>query len=135
MSQDAVAPKKKHPGGRPSKYKPKYCQEIIDCGKRGDTLVHFANSILVTKQTLHEWASVHPEFYDALSISKSLNEEYWLNLAKNRGNGITNGSDTIIKYMLSASHGYREKTDVVSNVTADVTSKSTVDISFVDLKP
>lgn len=136
MAQDAVTTTKTPKVGRPSKYKKEYCQQIIECGKRGDTLVHFACDIGVVKDTLNEWASVHPEFSDALKVCKQENEKYWINLAKNRANGQqSRGSDILIKFMLSSSHGYREKTDVVQEVTADVTTKSTVDINFVDLKP
>ena len=133
MAQDAVQTKK--PIGRPSKYRKEYCQQIIDSGRRGETLVHFACDIMVTKDTLLEWASKHEDFSVALKIAKQLNEAYWLNLANSRGAGLHQGSDTIIKFMLSSAHGYREASDVNQTVTADVTLNGKVDITFVDINP
>lgn len=131
MAQDAVQTKV----GRPSKYKKEYCQKIIESGKRGETLVHFACDIGVSKDTINEWATKHEDFSDALKLCKQHNEKYWLNLAASRAEGKHQGSDTIIRYMLSASHGYRESSDVNQTISADVTTHDKVEITFVDLKP
>lgn len=50
------------PEGRPSLYKPAYCNEVIDCGSRGLSLTAFAGEIGVSRDTINEWQRVHPEF-------------------------------------------------------------------------
>lgn len=123
----------KRKAGQPTKYKPEYCQKVIDYGLNGDTMVSLASELRVTKSTIYEWASVHKEFSDALHICKLNSEAYWLNLAKTRAKGESQGSDTIIKYILSAAHGLREGTD--NTLVADVNTNSKVEIHFSELKP
>lgn len=111
--------------GQPTKYKPIYCKKAIELGKQGKQTVSIACACGVSKQTIHEWASVHPEFSDALAQSRAFCEQWYLNKAQERAEGGNPGaSDTLIKFMLSAAHGYREKTDV--NMAAQVDAKITV---------
>ena len=50
------------PAGRPSLYKPEYCEAVLECGSRGLSLTAFAGEINVCRDTITEWMSVHPEF-------------------------------------------------------------------------
>ena len=50
------------PAGRPSKYDPKYCEEVIKVMGEGLSLTAFAGRIGVDRDTINEWRSVHPEF-------------------------------------------------------------------------
>lgn len=59
------------PGGRPSKYSEAYCSEVIDCMGRGFSLTAFAGEIGVSRETVYEWARVHPEFSDAVKRAKA----------------------------------------------------------------
>lgn len=54
--------------GRPSKYDPAYCAEVIQAGTRGFSLTAFAGMILVARDTLSEWMNVHPDFSAAIKI-------------------------------------------------------------------
>ena len=79
--------------GRPTKYDPKYCDEIIEyfnddayreCvdanGKeylmpnKFNTLAAWCASIGIHRDTMHEWSKVHPEFSDSLKKAKALQE-------------------------------------------------------------
>jgi hypothetical protein len=57
----------KHPGGRPSQYRPEYCQAVIDFTSQGFSLTAFAGSIRVAKDTVYEWIKVHAQFSDAVA--------------------------------------------------------------------
>lgn len=75
-------------GGRPSKYKPEYCDKIIehfDITPFSDkvsihgpipnlfpTFERFAHSIGVHRDTLHEWCTKHKEFSDAYKRAHDL---------------------------------------------------------------
>lgn len=93
----------KHPGGRPTKYDPIYCKQIIEffdiepinykditiTYKDGSTkefteeeaaplpmLSGFANKIGVDRETLLEWTKQHPEFSTAYKKAKQLQTEF-----------------------------------------------------------
>lgn len=91
-----------HAGGRPTDYKPRYCQDIIkffdvpftreriksvttykDGTVKEETeevannlphLISFARKIGVTYETIREWGKVHPEFSVALKEVKQMRE-------------------------------------------------------------
>lgn len=82
--------------GRPTKYRPEYCEKILEffsqapfqeikCPDTGNIkrfgnpmpfLSTFAKEIGVNQDTLHEWSRVHPEFSEALKKAKSLQKEF-----------------------------------------------------------
>ncbi len=51
--------------GRPTDYKPEYCQMLIDHMAEGFSFESFAAVIKVTRSTLYEWVSAQPDFSDA----------------------------------------------------------------------
>jgi hypothetical protein len=53
------------PGGRPTKYQPEYCEEVLEAARGGYSLTAFAGMLEVDRGTLNEWMSVHPEFSKA----------------------------------------------------------------------
>ena len=94
-----------HAGGRPTKYKPEYCQQLIaymtqepweevevtHTNRKGETwtetklrprpirfLTVFAHEIGVTRDTLAEWYRVHPEFSDAYTRAREMQAEHLL---------------------------------------------------------
>ncbi len=95
--------KKKHPGGRPTKYKPEYCQKIIEffnrpltktiketrTTKNGSEIIReievpetfptkegFAHSIGVLTQTLEKWAKKIPQFSEAFTHAGELQKQF-----------------------------------------------------------
>ena len=121
MSTPRKRPEDKIKAGRPTKYLPKYCKTAIAMGRRGETIVHLANSLGVSKDTINEWTRVWPEFSDAMKQNKCLSEQWWIKHAMERAEGTGTGSDRMIAFMLSAAYGYREKTDVKSETQTQVT--------------
>lgn len=78
-----MARKPKGPGGRPSKYDPAYCQQLIDHMSEGASLLSFAAEIDVNRDTLHEWARVHPEFSEAVTRGKAKCAAWWEKVGRN----------------------------------------------------
>ena len=81
---DARPKSGKHPGGRPTAYRPEFCDEIVEYFERTTTddgeaffpqFVGFAHSIGVTRNTLLNWCEVHPEFLSAYQSAKGLQEQ------------------------------------------------------------
>ena len=67
----------KGPGGRPSKYKPEYCQLLINHMKKGLSFETFAAEVDVAPETLYEWCKAHEEFLHAKKIAKSHCQALW----------------------------------------------------------
>lgn len=63
--------------GRPSEYKPEYCQEVIDFMSEGYSIGAFAGHIGVARQTLYNWMDAHPEFMDAVKVAEGLSQNAW----------------------------------------------------------
>lgn len=79
--------------GRPTKYRPEYCQKAIDyfnaepyleevddegniTRKVSDlpTFQHLASILKINQDTLYEWAKKHPAFSEALTICKQMQQ-------------------------------------------------------------
>lgn len=58
-------------GGRPSKYSPAYCNEVIEICATGLSLTAFAGDIGVARSTVNKWMEEHPEFSEAVKVAKA----------------------------------------------------------------
>lgn len=56
--------------GRPTKYKPEFCDLIIKVGEEGGWLSEMAEACDVVRSTMDEWAANHPDFSEALTRAK-----------------------------------------------------------------
>lgn len=115
--------------GQPTKYDPKYCDEIINYfdvklyeEKNGrevasdiPTLAGFAAKLKVHRDTLHTWTKIYPQFADALRIAKEMQENW---IAVNGNKGLINPAFAIFtaKNVLN----WRDKKDV--EITGNVTN-------------
>lgn len=65
-------------GGRPTEYKPEYCQRVIDMGREGYSVVEMAAELGVHRESLEEnWPAAHPEFSEAFTQSRQLSQAWW----------------------------------------------------------
>lgn len=70
--------KPKGPGGRPSLYKPEYCERVIELGKEGMSVVEMAAEIGVARITLEDhWPAAHEEFSEAFARARELSQAWW----------------------------------------------------------
>lgn len=58
------------PGGRPSPYKPEYCDQVFRLSLLGLTDVEMASFFEVTERTFQNWKSDHPEFFQSIKEGK-----------------------------------------------------------------
>lgn len=133
--------------GRPSKYDPKYCKEIVayftvkpyqvkTMGKRGKVLIAndlrflsaFARKIGVEHKTLDNWCHEHPEFLQAYTRAKQLQMEM---LVSNGLNGTYDSRFAIFsaKNMI----GWVDKSEIDHGVT-DETLEKYKSLSIEELK-
>ena len=67
----------KRPVGRPSKYKPEYCERVIELAKQGCGWADYAAEFEIDRASLYDWAASHEEFSTALSRAKVLEQQWW----------------------------------------------------------
>lgn len=75
--------KPKGPGGRPSLYRPEYCEQIVEHMSDGASILSFAAKIGVSRATIDNWAKEHPEFLGALQRGKSACAAWWESVGRN----------------------------------------------------
>lgn len=101
--------------GRPTKYDPKYCQEIIDFMSTGKSLTAFAGEIEINKATLYDWEKVHPDFHDAINIARQKCQAKWESLGFDglfMGKEDGSFSQSTWIFNMKARFGYRDKIEV-----------------------
>lgn len=73
--------KKKPKAGRPSGYKPEYCQLVIEHMKSGKSIAAFAAAVGVSRETIWKWGKAHPEFRNACEVAKDTAQIWFETLA------------------------------------------------------
>lgn len=63
---------------RPSEYKQEYCEQVIELGREGMSVVEMAAEIGVHRETLEEnWPAAYPEFSEAFTRARVLSQAWW----------------------------------------------------------
>lgn len=65
------------PGGRPTLYKPEFCDRLLEMGRMGYSKAEMAADFDVARFTLDRWAEEHEEFCDALTRARDLSLSVW----------------------------------------------------------
>lgn len=68
--------------GTPSKYDPKFCDDIIIASRKGWTFEEFASHINVCLDTLYDWAERYPEFGLAKKRAKQESLIWWMKIGR-----------------------------------------------------
>ncbi len=63
--------------GRPSKYDPIYCEQLVAHMATGASVGSFCAEIDIARSTINVWAAEHPEFSEALSRGKAKAQAWW----------------------------------------------------------
>lgn len=71
-----MSPKKKG-RGQPTKYRPEYCERLVEHMTKGLSFESFAAQVDVSRDTLYEWAHKHPDFSDAKGRGDSKARLFW----------------------------------------------------------
>lgn len=70
------------PAGRPTKYKPEYCDMVINHMAQGLSKESFAGVVGTHKQTIYNWTEEYPEFLDAVKRGEELSRLFWEDLGR-----------------------------------------------------
>jgi len=86
----------KRPPWRPTKYRPEFCEMVVEAGRQGKSLTAFAGSIEVARQTVSRWMDQHEDFRAAALTAKALAGAWWEERLQEVGrNGGGNGQSTV----------------------------------------
>ena len=77
----------KHPGGRPSKYKPEYCEQARKLAEAGFTDLEMADFFKVAKTTFYRWSATYPEFRNSIKVAKEGPDDRMEQSLYHRGTG------------------------------------------------
>tara|TARA_R110000787_G_C13060968_1_gene407761 strand:+ start:17 stop:400 length:384 start_codon:yes stop_codon:yes gene_type:complete len=117
-----MSDKKANPVGRPTKYKPEYCQTLIDHMESGLSYECFAGVISVSKQTLYDWEKVNPEFIDAKKIGLGKAQLYWEkvgNAGMYMGGKDNPFNSTIWIFNMKNRFNWRDKQETTHDITEE----------------
>jgi hypothetical protein len=119
--------KEKRPVGRPSLYRPEYCEAVIKLGKEGCSPAEIASHFDVDRVTLLGWADAHEEFSTALTRAK-VHEQAWWERAGKAGMVADKFNAAVWTKSVSARfrEDYTEKRDDAPQIT--IVTNSTVDV-------
>jgi hypothetical protein len=65
------------PKGRPTSYKPTYCNEAVEYLAQGYSLTAFAGEIGVCRDSVYNWMDTHPDFFDAIKKGRAKGQATW----------------------------------------------------------
>lgn len=107
--------KPKHPGGRPTKYRPEFCdltEYLAHCKKEKDlpSITGLAVFYEVAEKTVYNWGKEFPEFLQSLGRLLTISKQALMSKGL-RGDW----TSTITKLILSSDHGMRERIDQTSD--------------------
>lgn len=80
FTRDEDFPEVKYKFGRPTKYKPEYCDYAIHYLGKGFSKEALAGILCISKNTLYEWIKAHEDFKDAITIGEAKSQVHWENL-------------------------------------------------------
>lgn len=63
--------------GRPTNYKPEYCEALIEHMKKGYSFESFGATMGISRDNVYEWAKKHPEFSEAKKLALDQSLLYW----------------------------------------------------------
>lgn len=115
------------PGGRPSKYDPAYCEQVVELGKQGKSPVQIACALDVSRVTMLGWAEKHPAFSTALTRAKELEQDWWENVAQT-----ALFADKFQASVWAKSMSARFRNDYTEKVTQEHTGRLVVNIDKSD---
>jgi len=67
----------KRPVGRPTLYKPEYCEEVVALGRIGKSVEQIAANLNVSLRAIYLWRDTYEEFMQALDDAKTYEQAWW----------------------------------------------------------
>ena len=118
--------------GRPTDYNPDFCELVIELGKQGKSVAQMASECDVSKQTMLTWASIYPEFLDALTLAKTHSQNWWE--SKGQDNLLSSGGVSLNAGVWSRSMAARFPDDWRENKGVELTGAGGGALKFEEVR-
>ena len=69
--------------GRPTKYKPEFCNLVVEWGRQGKSKAWICAELEIVDQTYRNWCEVHPDFLEAMELSTKKAQQWWEDAGQN----------------------------------------------------
>lgn len=96
---------------RPTKYKPEFCDAVVEHMTTGASLTSFAAEIDVARSTINEWMEANPEFSEAVKRGKAKCAAWWERKGREGASGESAVNPTLVIFGLKnmAADDWRDK--------------------------
>lgn len=113
-------------GGRPTDYKPEYCEQVIAHMSEGASLTSFAASVDCSRATINVWMEAHPEFLESVKVGKAKCADWWEKRGRMGANGEQDVNPTLVIFGLKnmAPDEWREKQELQHSGSIDINKLS-----------
>lgn len=109
------------PAGRPSKYDPSMCGEVIALMSEGLSKEATAAALGIAKDTFYRWVKENDEFSDSVKEGESLSLLFWERLGLQGAQGqVQNFNATTWIFNMKNRHGWKDKTEHSGNPDAPI---------------
>lgn len=104
--------------GRPTKYKPEYCQLLVEHMKQGGTVESFGSKCLqpdgngVSIATVYLWFDQHLEFMEARTSGMAFLHQFYEQIGKGLATGQLKGNARAWEFLTKNMIGYRDRKEV-----------------------
>ena len=100
------------PAGRPTKYRPEYCEMIIEHMAQGLSKEAFAGVVGVTVQTFYNWTEAHPEFLEAVKEGEAKCRVFWEKLGMEGARGSDEFNATAWIFNMKNRFAWRDRQEI-----------------------
>jgi transposase len=109
--------------GRPTKYKPEYCEMLVEHMKQLHSFESFAAKIGTHRDTLYAWCKEHPAFSDARKAGRAVLQMGMENVGKGLFTGKIKGNVAAWIFYMKNTTGWRddpvEETEAIDGISFD----------------
>jgi hypothetical protein len=67
-----------NPIGRPTDYRPEYCEKVIELLKQGMSIEEIGLELDCGYRTVYDWMEKHPDFAQAIKKGREFSHAWWL---------------------------------------------------------
>jgi hypothetical protein len=117
--------------GRPSVYRPEFCEQVIALGKQGKSITQMAAKLEVDKASLLKWKNEKDDFSTALRVALTYSQDWWEDKAQT-GLIDRNFNAALWKHCVTSRfrEDYAEKREEGPSIT--IVTNSAVDVRQLD---
>ena len=119
--------------GRPTKYKPEFCDEVLPFMEQGYSITALAGHFGVSRSTLYDWIDANPNFRDAVKRGAAASAIWWENCLRNNAmTGQGNPTSAIFGLKNRAADDWRDKREINHESEGGTMTPSTIVIKAAD---